>query len=141
MQFDFHLLLETGIVILENRYHFGPGEFLGQFAALGQGLANQGTAQKQPVILAVGAGLHGTHAAALVAVEGPVNGERLQFQRPLWDLMKDMLGIEGAIVIAHTSVVTADYQVATAVVLAEASMEQSFTGVQRSASPWGSRPG
>ncbi len=45
--------------------------------------------------------------------------------------MEDLLGVEGTVVITHTGMVAADDQVAAAVVLAEAGMEQRFarTGV------------
>ena len=126
VQLDLHLLGEAGIVLLEDLEHFGAAEMIGNVLALGEHLPKLGAGQHEPVFLAVGAGPHGGHAVALVAVERPVDLERLGFERALRDLVEDLLCVEGAVVVAHAGMVAADDQVAAAEVLAEERVQQRF---------------
>ena len=103
------------------------------FSAFGQHLTQLGTGQDDAVFLAVGAGTHGGHAVALLAVEGPVDVQRLAEQTLAFfgghrDLAEDFLGFEHAVEVAHTGVITADQQVVDAVVLAEGGVQQGFAG-------------
>src|SRR5208283_6031282 len=75
----------------------------------------------------VRAGLHGSHAAALIAVEGPVHAKRLDGESARRYFVEDLLCVERPVVIAHASVVASHDEVRTAIVLAESSVEQGFT--------------
>ena len=82
------------------------------FLAFGEELTQLGAGEDDAVFLAVGAGTHGSHAVALVAVESPVDLQRLAeetlaFFSGLRNLVEDFLSFEHAVEVAHTGVVAA----------------------------------
>ena len=128
MNLDFHLLGETGIILPQDLEDLGTAEMIRHFHIFGKHLAEHSAGEHQAVFLAVAAGAHGGHAVALVAVEGPVDVQRLGFQGILGDGQENLLGVKGAVVFADTGMVTADDEVGAAEVLPEDRMQQGFPG-------------
>src|SRR5512143_2847209 len=126
VQLDFHLLGEARIVLLEYFEHFGAAEVIGHILAFREHLPVLGAGQHEPVFLLVRAGLHRGHAVTLEAVEGMVDLERLGLERALRDLVEDLLGIERSVVVADAGMVAANDQMATAEILPEECMQESF---------------
>ena len=75
------------------------------------------------VLLAVRAGLARRHALALVAPEGVLEEERLDAELVDVELVEDLLGVVGAVVVADAGVVAADDEVGAAVVPARDRVE------------------
>jgi hypothetical protein len=94
--------------------------------------AQHGAGEQHAVFLGVGAGAQGSHAVALVAVEGPVDFQRLAEQAFAAlggrDLVEDGLGFEHAVEVANAGVVAADDHLGAAVVLAEGGVQQALAG-------------
>ena len=125
---DFHLFGKAGIILPEDLEDLGTAEMIRHFHIFGKHLAEHSAGQHQAVFLAVAAGAHGGHAVALMAVEGPVDVQGFGFQGVLGDGQKDLLGVKGAVVFAHTGMVAADDEVGAAEVLPEDGVQQGFPG-------------
>ena len=132
MELHFDLFFEVLVILLEDLDHVRTGEFRRKLGAFRQGLSYHSTGKKKSVFLTVGAGPHGGHAAALVAMKGPVDIQVLALEPALGDLVEDLLSIKRPIVIANARMVTPDDHVAASVVLAEGGMQQ---GLSRSGIP------
>ena len=132
LHLDFDLFGQAGVVFAQDGEHFFTTEMIRHFSAFGQHLTQLGTGQDDAVFLAVGAGTHGGHAVALLAVEGPVDlhgfaEQALAFFGGSGDLVEDFLGFEHAVEVAHTGVVAAHQLTVDTVVLAEGGVQQGFT--------------
>ena len=131
LHLDFDLFGQTGIVFAQDGEHFFATEMIRHFRTFGKHLAQFGAGQDDAIFLAVRAGAHGGHAVALLAVEGPVDVQRLAEQTlavfgGLRNLAEDFLSFKHAVEVAHAGVVAAHEQVVDAVVLAEGGVQQGF---------------
>ena len=78
----------------------------------------------------MGAGLGGDDAAALATVEGVLEPEGDDADVLRRELVKDVLGIVGAIVLTHAGVIAPDDEVGAAVVLAGDGVEDGLAGTR-----------
>jgi hypothetical protein len=77
---DLDLFGQPFVVLAQDGDDFVTAEVIGQLAAFGEHLAQHGAGQQDAVFFVVRAGSQGSHAVALVAVEGPVDLQRLAEQ-------------------------------------------------------------
>src|SRR5512132_3665974 len=96
--------------------HLGAAELLRRLFAVAEHLAHLRAAQEDVFLLSVGAGLARRHALALVAPERVLEEQGLDAELVDVDVVKDPLGIVGAVVVADAGVVAADDEVGAAVI-------------------------
>src|SRR5215203_230868 len=84
--------------------------------AVAEHLADLRPGEEQVRLFVVRAGLAGGKALAVVAPEGVLEHQRLDPELVDVDLVEDLLGVVGAVVVARASVVAADDEVSGAVV-------------------------
>ncbi len=133
LQFYFNLFGQAGIVFSKDNQNFFTAKVINNRLVVGQGVTQFGTGEDNTVVFAMGAGSHGSHTVAFVAVEGPVDFQRCAQQAFAWvfrsgDGIKNFLGFEQGVEVTNAGMVTTDDHLVNAVVLAEGGMKQGFTG-------------
>ena len=133
LHFNFDFFSQAFIVLSEDFKYFLTTEMIRNLCTLGKGLAQLGAGQNNAVFLVMRACSQGCHAVTLIAVECPVDLQRLTeeaFARifRFWNLIKNGLGIKKTVEVTDTGMVAADQHTVNTVVLAEGCMQQAFTG-------------
>src|SRR6056297_2361843 len=133
LQFYFNLVGQAGIVFSKDNQNFFTAKVINNGFVVGQGVTQFGTGEDNTVIFAMGAGFHGSHAVAFVAVEGPVNFQRFAQQAFAvvfghGDGIKDFLCFKQGVEVTNAGMVTTDDHSVNTVVLTEGGMQQGFTG-------------
>src|SRR3990167_600676 len=100
---------------------------IGYLPALRQHLPKHRPADGQPVVFAVGTRSPCCHPIALEAVERHVDLERGNLQRAWRDLVKDLLSIEGTVVLPHARMIAPYNEMAAAIVLTKHGVKQRLS--------------
>src|SRR3990167_9156192 len=100
---------------------------IGYLPALRQHLPKHRPADGQPVVFAVGTRSPCCHPIALEAVERHVDLERVNLQRAWRDLVKDLLSIEGTVVLPHARMIAPYNEMAAAIVLTKHGVKQRLS--------------
>src|SRR5688572_32310944 len=90
-----------GVILPQDLEHLGARELARHDASFRERLAQLRARDLQPIGVGVRAGAARGHAAARIAIEGEVELERLDLERPGRDLVEDAVRVEGAVVAAH----------------------------------------
>src|SRR5688572_11571112 len=122
------LRLVGAVCVDQDLCDLGTAELLRRLLAVAEHLAHLGAAQEDVVVLAMGAGLARGHPFALVAPEGVLEEERLDAQLVDVEVLEDLLGLVGPVVVADAGVVAADDEVGAAVVPAGDRVEDRLAG-------------
>ena len=136
LHLDLDLLGQTFIVLAQNDQNFVAAKVIRHFQTFGEHLAQLGARQDDPIFLGMRTSAHGGHAVALLAVEGPVDLQRLAEQiltrlAGFRNAIEDFLRLEQAVEVADAGMVTTDNHLVDAVVLTEGGVEQGLarTGI------------